>query len=192
MPSTEGLPLLYGMADSGCVRLQTVQVVQQLLHNLLLAGNMGAVRAVDDVDPLAFYYLYAVAVVDFIVSCQAFRLLDAVGLHHGKLGFHGRERLEEAEEVVSAGVKIGVGHVDREEVGLVFQQEVEAEQAPARPQIPSMLHDSLHSVEGPLTKRLAQAGGSQGKNVVVEQGKPEDVFDHPKNERTAQFLGSIG
>ncbi|MDO4536527.1 MAG: amino acid ABC transporter ATP-binding protein [Coriobacteriales bacterium] len=27
--------------------------------------------------------------------------------------------------------------------------------------------------------------------VVVEQGKPEDVFDHPKNERTAQFLGSI-
>jgi polar amino acid transport system ATP-binding protein len=27
---------------------------------------------------------------------------------------------------------------------------------------------------------------------VVEQGKPEDVFDHPKNERTAQFLGSIG
>ena len=28
--------------------------------------------------------------------------------------------------------------------------------------------------------------------VVVEQGLPEDVFDHPKNERTAQFLGSIG
>ena len=28
--------------------------------------------------------------------------------------------------------------------------------------------------------------------VVVEQGKPEQVFDHPKNERTAQFLGSIG
>lgn len=28
--------------------------------------------------------------------------------------------------------------------------------------------------------------------VVVEQGKPEDVFDHPQNERTAQFLGSIG
>ncbi|MBQ9005078.1 MAG: amino acid ABC transporter ATP-binding protein [Atopobiaceae bacterium] len=27
--------------------------------------------------------------------------------------------------------------------------------------------------------------------VVVEQGLPEDVFDHPKNERTAQFLGSI-
>jgi polar amino acid transport system ATP-binding protein len=27
--------------------------------------------------------------------------------------------------------------------------------------------------------------------VVVEQGKPEDVFDHPQNERTAQFLGSI-
>ena len=28
--------------------------------------------------------------------------------------------------------------------------------------------------------------------VVVEQGKPEDVFDHPQNERTKQFLGSIG
>ena len=28
--------------------------------------------------------------------------------------------------------------------------------------------------------------------VVVEQGKPEQVFDHPKNERTAEFLGSIG
>ncbi len=27
--------------------------------------------------------------------------------------------------------------------------------------------------------------------VVVEQGLPEEVFDHPKNERTAQFLGSI-
>ena len=27
--------------------------------------------------------------------------------------------------------------------------------------------------------------------VVVEQGKPEKVFDHPENERTAQFLGSI-
>ncbi len=27
--------------------------------------------------------------------------------------------------------------------------------------------------------------------VVVEQGLPEDVFDHPQNERTAQFLGSI-
>ena len=27
--------------------------------------------------------------------------------------------------------------------------------------------------------------------VVVEQGLPEDVFDRPKNERTAQFLGSI-
>ena len=28
--------------------------------------------------------------------------------------------------------------------------------------------------------------------VVVEQGLPEDVFDHPKNARTAEFLGSIG
>jgi polar amino acid transport system ATP-binding protein len=28
--------------------------------------------------------------------------------------------------------------------------------------------------------------------VVVEQGKPEDVFDHPVHDRTAQFLGSIG
>ncbi len=27
--------------------------------------------------------------------------------------------------------------------------------------------------------------------VVVEQGKPADVFDHPKNERTAVFLGNI-
>ena len=27
--------------------------------------------------------------------------------------------------------------------------------------------------------------------VVVEQGLPENVFDHPQNERTAQFLGSI-
>jgi polar amino acid transport system ATP-binding protein len=27
--------------------------------------------------------------------------------------------------------------------------------------------------------------------VVVEQGLPEDVFDHPQNERTASFLGSI-
>jgi polar amino acid transport system ATP-binding protein len=27
--------------------------------------------------------------------------------------------------------------------------------------------------------------------VVVEQGLPEDVFDHPHNERTASFLGSI-
>ena len=27
--------------------------------------------------------------------------------------------------------------------------------------------------------------------VVVEQGLPEDVFDNPQNERTAQFLGSI-
>ncbi len=27
--------------------------------------------------------------------------------------------------------------------------------------------------------------------VVVEQGRPEQVFDHPQNERTAQFLGSI-
>jgi polar amino acid transport system ATP-binding protein len=28
--------------------------------------------------------------------------------------------------------------------------------------------------------------------VVVEQGKPEDVFDHPQHNRTAEFLGSIG
>jgi polar amino acid transport system ATP-binding protein len=27
--------------------------------------------------------------------------------------------------------------------------------------------------------------------VVVEQGLPENVFDHPENERTAEFLGSI-
>ena len=27
--------------------------------------------------------------------------------------------------------------------------------------------------------------------VVVEQGKPEEVFDHPKNERTADFIGNI-
>ena len=27
--------------------------------------------------------------------------------------------------------------------------------------------------------------------VVVEQGVPEEVFDHPKNQRTAEFLGSI-
>ena len=27
--------------------------------------------------------------------------------------------------------------------------------------------------------------------VVVEEGLPEDVFDHPQNERTASFLGSI-
>ena len=27
--------------------------------------------------------------------------------------------------------------------------------------------------------------------VVVEQGVPADVFDHPKNARTAEFLGSI-
>ena len=27
--------------------------------------------------------------------------------------------------------------------------------------------------------------------VVVEQGLPEEVFDHPQNERTKQFLGSI-
>ena len=28
--------------------------------------------------------------------------------------------------------------------------------------------------------------------VVVEQGLPEDVFDHPSNPRTAEFLGSFG
>ncbi|MCH3949242.1 MAG: amino acid ABC transporter ATP-binding protein [Olsenella sp.] len=28
--------------------------------------------------------------------------------------------------------------------------------------------------------------------VVVEQGVPEKVFDHPENTRTAKFLGSIG
>ena len=27
--------------------------------------------------------------------------------------------------------------------------------------------------------------------VVVEQGLPEDVFDHPKEARTKEFLGSI-
>jgi len=27
--------------------------------------------------------------------------------------------------------------------------------------------------------------------VVVEQGKPEEVFDHPQNERTAAFIGNI-
>ena len=27
--------------------------------------------------------------------------------------------------------------------------------------------------------------------VVVEQGLPEEVFDHPKSERTASFLGNI-
>ena len=27
--------------------------------------------------------------------------------------------------------------------------------------------------------------------VVVEQGKPEEVFDHPENERTAAFIGNI-
>jgi polar amino acid transport system ATP-binding protein len=27
--------------------------------------------------------------------------------------------------------------------------------------------------------------------VVVEQGKPEKVFDHPENQHTAEFLGSI-
>lgn len=29
------------------------------------------------------------------------------------------------------------------------------------------------------------------EGVVVEQGLPEDVFDRPKNARTAEFLGSI-
>ena len=28
--------------------------------------------------------------------------------------------------------------------------------------------------------------------VVVEQGRPQQVFDHPEHQRTAQFLGSIG
>jgi polar amino acid transport system ATP-binding protein len=28
--------------------------------------------------------------------------------------------------------------------------------------------------------------------VVVEQGLPEEVFDHPANERTAAFIGNIG
>ena len=27
--------------------------------------------------------------------------------------------------------------------------------------------------------------------VVVEQGKPEEVFDHPQNERTRQFLRAV-
>ena len=27
--------------------------------------------------------------------------------------------------------------------------------------------------------------------VVVEEGTPEDVFDHPKHERTREFLGNI-
>ena len=27
--------------------------------------------------------------------------------------------------------------------------------------------------------------------VVVEEGLPNEVFDHPKNERTAAFLGNI-
>ena len=27
--------------------------------------------------------------------------------------------------------------------------------------------------------------------VIVEQGLPEDVFDHPKEARTKEFLGSI-
>jgi polar amino acid transport system ATP-binding protein len=27
--------------------------------------------------------------------------------------------------------------------------------------------------------------------VVVEQGRPGDVFDHPQHERTREFLGSI-
>ncbi|OUO34233.1 amino acid ABC transporter ATP-binding protein [Olsenella sp. An290] len=29
------------------------------------------------------------------------------------------------------------------------------------------------------------------EGVVVEQGRPEKVFDHPENARTAEFLGSI-
>jgi polar amino acid transport system ATP-binding protein len=28
--------------------------------------------------------------------------------------------------------------------------------------------------------------------VVVEQGRPQQVFDHPQHKRTAEFLGSIG
>ena len=27
--------------------------------------------------------------------------------------------------------------------------------------------------------------------VIVEEGTPEDVFDHPKSERTKDFLGHI-
>ena len=27
--------------------------------------------------------------------------------------------------------------------------------------------------------------------VIVEEGTPEEVFDHPKNERTKDFLGHI-
>ena len=27
--------------------------------------------------------------------------------------------------------------------------------------------------------------------VIVEQGTPEEVFDHPKSERTKEFLGNI-
>ena len=27
--------------------------------------------------------------------------------------------------------------------------------------------------------------------VVVEQGLPEEVFDHPKTQRTKEFLGNI-
>ena len=27
--------------------------------------------------------------------------------------------------------------------------------------------------------------------VIVEEGSPEDIFDHPKNERTKEFLSKV-
>ena len=29
------------------------------------------------------------------------------------------------------------------------------------------------------------------KGIVLEQGTPEDVFEHPKEERTKQFIGMM-
>ena len=42
-----------------------------------------------------------------------------------------------------------------------------------------------------FARDVADRGVCMEGGVVVEQGVPADVFDHPKNARTAEFLGSI-
>ncbi|HBT79886.1 MAG TPA: polar amino acid ABC transporter ATP-binding protein, partial [Selenomonas sp.] len=30
-----------------------------------------------------------------------------------------------------------------------------------------------------------------GDGVIIEEGKPKDLFEHPQNERTKKFLNSV-
>ena len=50
---------------------------------------------------------------------------------------------------------------------------------------------SLRDVTPEATRDVADRVIFMDGGVIVEQGTPDEVFDHPKSDRTKDFLGHI-